>query len=171
MPSALLIYPRLQLTFQRDKRLINLDESNLNPRVSDWLFRKFDYSLSQIFPVVPTSDEQRKKGLDELFSEVVSTGFSELHLWYRVIGSEAGYRFGSFADTVKISDHDAYSLAREIYQIVAGQAGNHADEITLSSLGESLSYTLPDGTAIRLYICIGLSYPHGFDLICRVLVK
>jgi len=134
------------------------------------------YSLSHLFNVQNVSFDPSAKGLDAIFSDVIDMKASDLHIWFRNGDPQrqGHYRFcsaGKFVEYTDISVNHCQSITYELYRLIGNQEGISATEARVSDWGKSVDHQLLDGRKVRLMIGVCLTYPRGFDLLCRVLVK
>lgn len=134
------------------------------------------YSLSHIFNVQNVTFDPSAKALDEILSNVIDMKASDLHIWFRSGDPkrQGHYRFctaGEFVEYTDISAIHCQSITYELYRLIGNHEGVSASEARINFWGKSVDHQLPDGRKVRLMVGVGLTYPHGFDLLCRVLVK
>lgn len=132
------------------------------------------YSLIHIFNAENFAVDPACKSLDAILIETVEKGATDLHLWFRSILDQGNYRFrisGHHVDETVITVGHCKSIMTEIYQLIANEEGINVSDTRINSWGKSLNHKLSNGLEVRLYIGVGLTIPHGFDLLCRVLVK
>lgn len=134
---------------------------------------RVSYSFEQLFPRESICDLQDEK-LDARLSDAIAAGASDLHLEYRDRSKEGCLRYrvaGDFAQRIDLNKNQAMVLMSQFYRVYGQATGVSVDDVRIGWLSSSFDHRLKDGIELRIVPAIGLSDPHGFDLICRILVK
>lgn len=134
---------------------------------------RLSFSFEQLFPGHSYSEHPLEQ-LDSLILRGIAASSSDLHVEYRERGEVARVRHRNCGDgsgSFSITTEQVRDLMTEMYRLYANAKGISMKDCRIGWYSSSFDFQLSDGTKARIYPTLGLSYPHGFDLLCRILIK